>query len=185
MPNRCTRFLEVTAQALGPDALAAEGLDALAEAAAARRRTPIKVLLLDQSVLAGIGNIYASEALHLARVDPAQPARELTRRQVGRVVRGVTEVLEAAIEVYDVQRLPNGSGDAGRVWVVAEGVDGREGEPCRRRRCAGTIVRTVQAQRSTFHCPASDSSYSLVITSAVAFSNISCHSGASRHSVTS
>ena len=137
----------------GPDALACEGLDALVEAAS-RRRIPIKVLLLDQSVLAGIGNIYASEVLHVARVDPAVPACDLTRRQLGRVRRGVREVLEAAIEARGTtfSDYRTGLGTPGE-YAGSLRVYGREGERCVRRRCAGTIVRTAQAQRSTFHCP--------------------------------
>ena len=137
----------------GPDALAPEGLDSLVEAAS-RRRVPIKVLLLDQSVLAGIGNIYASEVLHVARVGPEAPARDLTRRQLGKVRRGVREVLEAAIEARGTtfSDYRTGLGTPGE-YAGSLRVYGREGERCVRRRCAGTIVRTAQAQRSTFHCP--------------------------------
>jgi formamidopyrimidine-DNA glycosylase len=138
---------------MGPDALEREGLDRLAEAAG-RRRTPIKCLLLDQSVTAGIGNIYASEILHVARIDPARPANDLSVEETTRLRRAVRRVLNAAIAdggtTFSDYR--TGLGRRGRYQDRLR-VYGREEERCRRRGCRGTIVRFVQQQRSTFYCP--------------------------------
>jgi formamidopyrimidine-DNA glycosylase len=138
----------------GPDALTAEGLTALL-AAARRRRTPIKCLLLDQSVLAGIGNIYASEILHLARLAPERPANALSSRELRTLRRATQRVLSAAIESRGTtfSDFRTGTGEPGR-YASRLRVYGREGERCKRRGCGGTIVRLVQQQRSTFWCPA-------------------------------
>jgi formamidopyrimidine-DNA glycosylase len=137
----------------GPDALDEEGLAALL-AAARRRRTPIKCLLLDQSVLAGIGNIYASEILHVARIAPDRPADALTRAELNRLRRATRNVLSAAIEARGTtfSDFRTGTGEPGRYGAQLR-VYGREGERCLRRGCRGTIVRLVQQQRSTFFCP--------------------------------
>ena len=138
---------------MGPDAMAKAGLDGLV-AALQRRRTPIKCLLLDQSVVAGIGNIYASEILHAARIDPRRPANDLSSDETRRLRRTVRRILRAAID----QRGTTFSdyrttlGERGR-YARRLRVYGREGEGCRRRECEGTIVRCVQQQRSTFYCP--------------------------------
>jgi len=137
----------------GPDALDAAGVDALMQAAR-RRRTPIKCLLLDQTVLAGIGNIYASEILHLARIAPDRPADSLTRAELSRLQRATRDVLAAAIEARGTtfSDFRTGTGEPGR-YAARLRVYGREGERCKRRGCRGTIVRSVQQQRSTFWCP--------------------------------
>jgi formamidopyrimidine-DNA glycosylase len=102
--------------------------------ALARRRGAIKPALLDQSVIAGIGNIYAVEALWHARLDPRVPAASLTSAELGRLLAGVRRVMKralagaATLRVYD-----------------------REGLPCRR--CRTPIARIVQAGRSTYFCP--------------------------------
>lgn len=138
---------------MGPDALEREGLDRLV-AAVARRRTPIKCLLLDQSVTAGMGNIYASEILHSARIDPTRPANDLSVEETGRLRCAVRRVLNAAIAdrgtTFSDYR--TGLGKRGRYQDRLR-VYGREGERCRRRGCSGIIVRCVQQQRSTFYCP--------------------------------
>ena len=103
-------------------------------------------LLQDQRVVAGLGNIYAAEALWEARIDPRAPADRMSRPRVARLVDAIRTVL---------QRAPAGryyETDAGSSNAEDEGwqVYGREGEPCRR--CHGTIRRITQAGRSTFHC---------------------------------
>ena len=112
-------------------------------AALASRRAAIKPALLDQRVVAGVGNIYAAEALWLARVSPFAPASSLSRAALGRLVRGIRGALRAGI------RRPGRyayAEEAGRLNVY-----GREGEPCRR--CRTPIERAVQAGRSTYWCP--------------------------------
>ena len=113
-------------------------------AALARRRIPIKVALLDQRVVAGLGNIYAAESLWHARISPLTPAASLGSARRARLVDGMRAVLAAAAS--DPGRY--GRGEApGRLEVYD-----REGEPCSR--CGSSIRRVVQAGRSTYYCPA-------------------------------
>ncbi len=143
------RFGEVPElAALGPDPLD-EGIDRERLAVAlARRKAPIKVVLLDQALLPGIGNIQASEALFRARIDPRRPARSLPRREVWRLVDSILASLHDTIareegpEPHYVEE--PGSENPFLVY-------GREGERCPRCRRA-RIRRIVQAQRSTFYC---------------------------------
>lgn len=106
----------------------------------AKRRGTIKPVLLDQRIVAGLGNIYAAEALWQARLSPLTRAADLTRTQVGALLRGIRKVIKAATGARytdsDVSRLA---------------VYDREGKTCRR--CGNTIVRVVQAGRSTYYCP--------------------------------
>ncbi len=138
--------------------LALLGVDAL-EATAARlhqetrsRRVAIKTVLLDQGVFAGIGNIYADEALFLARVRPTRPARRLSKDDCDRVVRAVKRVLRRAIET---------GGSSISDYVQPDGSDGayqderkvydRTGEACLR--CGAKVKRVVIGQRSSHYCP--------------------------------
>jgi formamidopyrimidine-DNA glycosylase len=151
---RTGKLASATALAnFGPDALTSEGLDALV-AAARRRRTPIKCLLLDQSAIAGIGNIYASEIVHVARIAPDRPANALSPGELRRLRRAVRRVLDAAIEARGttLRDFRTGTGGPGR-FASRLRVYGREGKRCTRRGCRGTIARLVQQQRSTYYCP--------------------------------
>jgi formamidopyrimidine-DNA glycosylase len=109
--------------------------------ALARRRGAIKPALLDQHMVAGIGNIYAAEALWLAKISPKAKAASLSAHRRERLIQAIREVL--------------GDAPAGRYWAKHEGsrwnVYDREGEKCPR--CGATIRRIVQAGRSTFYCP--------------------------------
>lgn len=112
----------------------------------------VKNFLLDQRRIAGIGNIYASEILHRARVDPRRPAGRLTTAQWTAVARETTRVLEAAIQrmgttFRSYRTLANEPGEYSALLMVYD----REGQPCRN--CSGPIRRLVQGQRSTFYCP--------------------------------
>ncbi len=118
------------------------------------RRQPIKPLLLSQRVVAGLGNIYACESLWQAQIDPRKASGALTSEEIARLRMAIVAVLEAAIRrggstLDDGQYLtPDGArGEAQRYLAVY----GREGEPCPR--CGATIVRFVQAGRSTYACP--------------------------------
>jgi len=112
-----------------------------------RRKTSLKIALLDQRVIAGLGNIYVSEALHRARLSPKRRASTLAtksgapRPPVHDLVAAIGEVLNKAIR----NQYRTGSDDPFVVY-------GKEGERCPRRGCAGTITRIVQAGRSTFYC---------------------------------
>ena len=134
---------------LGPEPLSA-AFDAAALARALRgKRTPIKVALLDQAVVAGVGNIYASEALHVARLSPFRKAATLAtpagapRESTGRLAAAIRQVLQQAIARASRATY---RGSHFRVYD-------RAGEPCPRRGCGGTIRRRTQAGRSTFWCP--------------------------------
>lgn len=117
------------------------------------RRAPVKNLLLDQELLAGVGNIYASEALHEARLDPRRPGGELGDGEVERLHGALRTVLREALDhagttFRDYRAL---DGRSGR-FQERLAVYGREGRPCRR--CGTEIRREVLAGRSTFFCPA-------------------------------
>jgi formamidopyrimidine-DNA glycosylase len=129
---------------LGPDAT-----DPALDAAAlgrrlSGRRLAIKPALLDQSVLAGVGNIYAAEGLWRARIDPRVPAARLGPRRLARLLEGVRAALAAGT---GGGRYAEGGGRGGETLHVY----GREGEACER--CGHRIRRIVQAGRSTYYCP--------------------------------
>ncbi len=115
-------------------------------------RAPVKNILMDQRRLAGVGNIYASEALHRAGVDPRRPGRDLRTDAIRRLHRAVRRVLREALDsagttLRDYRAVDGRSGS----FQASLRVYGREGERCRR--CHGTIARVVQGGRSTFFCP--------------------------------
>lgn len=136
--------------ALGPDPID-DGIDAGRLAAAlGRSRLAVKVRIMDQAVLAGVGNIYASEALFRARVDPRRPAGDLSRAEVARVAGAILGVLEESIardEHGDELTYVEEPG-ASNPFLVYD----QAGARCPRCRRAA-IERIVQAQRSTFFCP--------------------------------
>ena len=137
---------------LGPEPLA-DGFDAAALGRAiAGRRAPVKAALLDQRVVAGVGNIYADEALFLARVHPLTPAGTLRRPALQRVAEAVQSVLQAGIEAQgaSISDFRTPSGGYGSMQERFQ-VYGRDGEPCLA--CGTTIVRTVVAGRGTHLCP--------------------------------
>jgi formamidopyrimidine-DNA glycosylase len=137
---------------LGPDGLVVTA-DELAERLGASHRA-VKVALLDQRAVAGIGNIYAAELLHRAGIDPRTPCRRLRAEAWEQIATATRQVLAEAVRL-------EGSSIGDRTYRTVDArvgrfqrrhrVYGRAGEPCRR--CGGTIERIVQAQRSTFFCP--------------------------------
>jgi formamidopyrimidine-DNA glycosylase len=139
---------------LGPDALEInlEGWRALCR----RTARSIKVALLDQKLVAGIGNLYASEILHLAGIHPGRRANRLKRQQIERLRECVLSVLTEAIR-HEGSTLSDGTyrnalNQAG-AYQNSHRVYDREGQSCAT--CHGPAVRRiVQAQRSTFFCPA-------------------------------
>jgi len=138
---------------LGPDAL--EVTARILKERLGGSRRPIKVALLDQKGVAGIGNLYASEILHWAGIDPRLACTALTLRQWERVSCWTRRVLEQAIE-HEGSTLADGtyrnalSNPGG--YQNHHRVYDRGGEVCLQCR-AGTIKRIVQAQRSTYYCP--------------------------------
>jgi formamidopyrimidine-DNA glycosylase len=147
------------AEALGDDFLGPDALEITVEGWRTRlKRTsrPIKVALLDQKLVAGIGNLYASEILHLAGIHPARPADRLGASRIDRLAVAVRTVLETAI-LHEGSTLSDGTyrnalnQEGG--YQNAHRVYDREHESCPT--CQGPpIVRIVQAQRSTFFCRA-------------------------------
>ncbi len=138
---------------IGPEPLDA-GFDGPTLAAAlAGRRTSIKAALLDQRIVAGIGNIYACEALHQARLSPSRLAMTVAGARADRLVAAVRDVLGRAIEAggSSLRDYVQTSGELGyfqHAWVVY----GREGQPCLRCTTPTPVRRLAQAGRSTFYC---------------------------------
>ncbi|HWB01064.1 MAG TPA: bifunctional DNA-formamidopyrimidine glycosylase/DNA-(apurinic or apyrimidinic site) lyase [Pirellulales bacterium] len=137
---------------IGPDALAISAADLRGRMATSRRE--IKVALLDQRAVAGIGNLYASEILHLARVHPQTSCGELSNAQWKAIHAATRKVLAAAIR-YEGSTLGDGTyrnalNQSGG-YQNHHRVYGRASKPCPR--CSTPVERIVQAQRSTFFCP--------------------------------
>lgn len=137
---------------LGPEPLDEDFTPAGLGCLLAGRRAPVKALLLDQRILAGLGNIYADEALHRAGIDPLRPAGTLDADQVNALWRAMREVLGEAIaargttfsDYRDGEGEPGGFASRLRVY-------GREGEACPR--CGTTLLRRKVGGRSTYFCP--------------------------------
>lgn len=140
---------------LGPEPLSNGFNPAGLAASLAGRKAPIKAMLLDQAVVAGLGNIYVSEALYRAHIRPDRPAGSLSAAEIGRLVPAVRTVLEEAIAaggstLKDFRNAEGGSGYFQHRFDVYD----REGQPCPTPNCTGTIERIVQSGRSSFFCPA-------------------------------
>jgi formamidopyrimidine-DNA glycosylase len=116
------------------------------------KRTPMKAVLLDQAVVAGLGNIYVCEALNMAKISPLMPAGDVPRRKVTALVDAIKAVLVQAIaaggsSLKDFVKPDGGLGYFANDWRVY----GREGAACPT--CGGVIGRIVQSGRSSFYCP--------------------------------
>jgi formamidopyrimidine-DNA glycosylase len=142
---------------LGPEPLGKDFTAGLLSAALAGKRTPIKAALMDQRVVAGIGNIYACEALYWADISPKRLARTCTGIRAQRLVAAIRKVLRRAIAAggSSLRDHVQPSGELGyfqHSWAVY----GRAGEPCPRCKAARVpcrIRRIGQGNRSTFYCP--------------------------------
>jgi formamidopyrimidine-DNA glycosylase len=135
--------LEPLERGFGPAALTAR---------LAGRRAPVKAALLDQRTVAGMGNIYADEALWRARIHPLRPARELAADEVRRLHRGVRRALEVGLARQGATLRDYAQPDGRRGSMQLEfRVYGREGEPCPR--CGTPIEKTRIAGRGTWYCP--------------------------------
>ena len=139
--------------ALAPEPLTDDfSLDYFIETLAKSRRS-LKQLLLDQTRILGLGNIYASEALFLARIDPRKAAHTLSKARALKLHQAIRDILNEAIDAGSTLRIDlsdgNGSyfGTTERFWRVYE----RAGEPCVN--CGAAIRRVVQGGRSTYYCP--------------------------------
>ncbi len=152
--NTATLALHPWFAGLGPEPLSdAFDADRLKAAFAGRKQGP-KTLLLDQRIVAGLGNIYVCEALNRARISPFKPAGGISRPRLARLVDDIRAVLTEAIAA---------GGSTLRDYAQTDGALGyfqhrfrvydREGEPCLNDPCVGVVARKVQAGRSTFYCP--------------------------------
>lgn len=137
---------------LGVEPLSADFTPAWLHEHAARSRSPIKTWLMDQRRVVGVGNIYASEALFRAGIDPTRPASSLDADDAARLVDAVRAVLQEAIDFRGTTLLDyrDARGERGEFSTRLRVYD-RAGEPCRI--CAAPLVRIVQGGRSTFYCP--------------------------------
>jgi formamidopyrimidine-DNA glycosylase len=136
---------------MGPEPLGEDFDGAFLARALAGRTAPIKALLLDQRIVAGLGNIYVCEALHMAGIAPSRAAGRVARARLGRLAEAVKAVLLAAIEaggssLRDYVRPDGELGYFSKEWRVY----GREGAACH---CGAPIRRRVDSGRSTFFCP--------------------------------
>lgn len=141
-------------EGLGPEPLG-NAFDApMLQARLAGRRSPMKAALLDQHVVAGLGNIYVCEALFRAGVSPRRLARNLGPRRCERLVHAIRAVLGDAIEAggASLRDHRQSNGELG-YFQHAFRVYGREGQPCVTPGCVGTVRRIVQSGRSSFFCP--------------------------------
>lgn len=138
---------------LGPEPLEPHFTPAVLARALAGKQTPIKAALLDQGVVAGLGNIYVSESLFRAGIRPTRLAESLKPKEVERLVPAIRAVLEEAIAAggSSLKDHVQPSGELG-YFQHAFAVYDREGRPCPGCTCTGGVTRIVQAGRSTFYC---------------------------------
>jgi formamidopyrimidine-DNA glycosylase len=138
-------------KALGPEPLGPHFTADHLKAVLAGRIASIKLLLLDQRVVAGLGNIYVCEALYESRISPKRAGGSLTGKRLARLVETVHLVLDAAIEAggSSLRDYARPDGELGYFSKQFK-VYGREGEPCE---CGGTVARYAEGGRSTFWCP--------------------------------
>ena len=139
---------------MGPEPLGPDFTPALLAVRLKGKDTALKAALLDQHVVAGLGNIYVCEALFRAGLSPERRAGSLSRKNTERLAEAIKAVLEEAIEA---------GGSSLRDYAKADGslgyfqhafrVYGRAGEECSSPGCGATIRRVVQSNRSSFHCP--------------------------------
>jgi formamidopyrimidine-DNA glycosylase len=140
-------------QTLAPEPLSNDFTEEYFLDTLARSRRPLKHLLLDQTRVLGLGNIYAVEALFLAGISPMKAANTLSKPRARKLYQAIRDVLQEAIDAGSTLRIDLSDGNGSyfetpeRFWRVYE----REGEPCVR--CGKRIRRVVQGGRSTYFCP--------------------------------
>ncbi len=139
---------------LGPEPLGAAFDGRYLAGALSGKKAPIKTALLDQRVVAGLGNIYVCEALFRAGVSPLRAGGRISARRLAGLALHIRDVLGEAIvaggsTLSDYAQVDGAKGAFQQQFAVY----GRGGAPCIRRGCTGTIARVVQGGRSSFHCP--------------------------------
>lgn len=140
---------------LGPEPLEQDFSAKIMAESFVGRRAPVKTLLLDQSIVAGLGNIYASEALHRAGIDPRRAAGEIKYKELEELYYHIREVLTEAIAAGG-SSLRDHRQATGELGYFQHGfhVYDRAGQSCLKPGCSGQIQRIVQSGRSSFWCPA-------------------------------
>ena len=139
---------------LGPEPLGNSFNEGYLKGALTGKNTPIKTALLDQRIIAGLGNIYVCEVLYRSKILPTQKAATLSKLAIGKIVPTIREVLEEAISAggSSLKDYRQTGGELGYFQHNFQ-VYGREGETCKEKVCKGTIKRITQAGRSSFFCP--------------------------------
>lgn len=139
---------------LGPEPLGNDFSEPHLVAAFRGRNTPVKAALLDQHIVAGLGNIYVCEALYRARIHPQRKAGRISARRVAALVPVIRQVLTDAIAAggSSLRDFRQADGELG-YFQHSFDVYGREGQPCRTPGCEAKIARIVQSGRSSFYCP--------------------------------
>ena len=138
--------------AMGPEPLSDGWLPEQLVDALSRSRSPARSWLLDQRKIAGVGNIYAAEALFLAGIDPRTPVSSIDEARAGALHGAIRDILQGAIDaggttIRDYRNAEGEMGEYGRKLYVY----GRDGDPCHR--CGSPIERVVFSNRSAFLCP--------------------------------
>ncbi|MEP7290990.1 MAG: DNA-formamidopyrimidine glycosylase [Chloroflexota bacterium] len=148
-----TPSFDLIAPALGPEPLGDDFTPEILRERLARHGKNIKALLLDQAFVAGVGNIYADEALHRAQISPLRPANQLIDPEIRALHAAIRDALNAGIiqEGASVSWYRKADGTTGEAQNYLH-VYGRDGESCER--CGETIVKIRVAQRGTHYCPA-------------------------------
>lgn len=139
---------------LGPEPLSKAFIAKTLSAALQGKKTPIKSALLDQTVVAGLGNIYVCEALYRARISPKRKAASVAGERSARLVPVIKDVLSEAVAAggSSLRDYAQADGELG-YFQHSFSVYNREGEPCPTPGCGSKIKRLVQAGRSSFYCP--------------------------------
>jgi len=139
---------------LGPEPLGNEFNDSYLAGRLEGRRTPIKAALLDQRIVAGLGNIYVSEALHRAGISPKRLAGSISAARITALTTAIRETLMDAIAAggSSLRDYRQADGELGYFQHSFRVYD-RENAPCATENCRGTIRRITQAGRSSFYCP--------------------------------
>lgn len=139
---------------LGPEPLGNAFNETYLAEALKGRRTPMKTALLDQRIIAGLGNIYVCEVLHRTGISPKRQAGKVSAARLSVVVSAMRDVLNEAIAVggSSLKDFKQANGELG-YFQHRFAVYDREGEPCPTAGCGGVIQRIVQSGRSSFYCP--------------------------------
>jgi len=151
-PDRSPEEVITTLKGLGPEPLSTDFSPEYLQQRFRKTKRSLKTILLDQSILAGLGNIYVDECLFLSGLHPQKSAQDLTTAEIQRLVKAIVTVLEAGIAaggttLRDYRTVEGTNGNyGGQAWVYR-----RTGEPCRH--CGTPIHRIKWAGRSTHFCP--------------------------------